>query len=70
MHTDVLAILTVTSNVQTPPRLPDFYRHVLVFTPLAGSALGLFTVSSLVLIEWAESRHRKKVWAQRMVQVS
>lgn len=38
--------------------LPDFYRHVLVFTPLAGSALGLFTVASLVITEWIQSKRK------------
>ena len=43
-------------------RLPGFYRHVLVFAPFAGSALGLFTIVALAIIERVERRKVRKLY--------
>jgi len=39
-------------------RLPDFYRSVLVFLPFSATALGIFTITVMILLEWW---HRNRV---------
>jgi len=42
-------------------RVPDFYRHVLVFTPFTATGLGLFTLSAFLLLEhWHKWRKSKE----------
>ena len=40
-------------------RLPDYYRHVVVFTPFAGSVWSLIILGLLVLLEFYEQKKSK-----------
>ncbi|CAI7994339.1 Major facilitator superfamily domain-containing protein 12 [Geodia barretti] len=40
----------------TDPSSQEFYRHVMVYTPFAASALGLFTLSAYLLLQERERR--------------
>jgi len=42
-------------------RLSDFYRNVLVFLPFSATALGIFTIAALILLEWWRRNHVTQV---------